>query len=517
LKKLRIRFEGLLLIVSTFFWLKHAIFDFIKTFNSDSAGSYLLGLSMAQHRSLVPSEFYYPNGDFPLTTNLVFALLTFVFGDSFTVFIVSHVICNVFLFAATYWLTTVVFNNNSLRFLFLSLVISGYSYIFSFNLIQQNAYGFLLTLSFLLIAKVVDIAKRNSMNFADMCIFAMIMGSYFLYNPIRSVVNVFIPLAALLFWDSFHKRIFVKIFRSISFARYLLLISIFSMFVLLRITFSAKTSFNFGVTSSGFINPELRSEGIGNAFDALFYTLGLSPNAESHVIGWGSIAASFMIVATLTHFLIFRSSEPTHASQIVLVFGCTSFAINFYLLASTNYFTSVESGRYLIIPLYMILLSIYCRKIYTKCDSINGLLLKRFAVALILIGQVISSFGINNDTSKPIRKIEKYLSQNGIDSILGTFWNVNAIIAFSSNSISGVPVNISQEKCLDPFLWITNKERFSDLPNTADLLLTKDEFKVIYSIPACSKLVYFDQALYYDDYVILPIDTSLVMFLRGAL
>jgi hypothetical protein len=481
--------ELIVFILGILTWLHYSIFGYDRVFNSDTAGFFTLAQTMQEHNSLIPREFYYANGDMPLSVNLIIYLLLKFTSPSMGLYALSNVILGAITLTSAYFFIRTFKLENTQTLALTGLLASGLSSSVNFFVFGQSSYGIVLACIFgtLAIVRSMDLTKSNilkaSLAWGPVCFL-------FLQNPIRGFFWGIIPiLIALTSLDEIKSMRF-------RFRRYkygIFISAFFPMFLstmLLRAYFQSQIPIHRGVLAATYLDPSNYLQNFAGAVNGLLHTIGASAVAGSPLFGGSGVSAltHLALYVALISFVVTNRFKISRYEKSLFVGFIFSFSFTLYQLGTTGLNTSLDSGRYLI-PSFLVLflgLNALAIKFQDRNSHRNAISL---FYALLICSQLVSTIHLVSNTSPSYLKTVRELEYLKIKSISATFWNSNIITAASAGKVSSKTILLDMNTCLTPFGWIISSDKYLTKSDTVRLLLNQNEYAQFKEISACSPYI----------------------------
>jgi hypothetical protein len=242
-----------------------------------------------------------------------------------------------------------------------------------------------------------------------------------------------------------------------------------------------------GITSSGFRTLDGFIEGIKNTFLGFFQLLGLFPEAKVPLVSVSGLIAiirfcSLILVLVLLRNLIHSESLPQKV-RFLWKFSLTGFLIQIFCLVVTNISIDVNSGRYLLIHMFIILLIVLASTDYTF--MVNSTLTKSLSVALLIafaFSSALMSISVDQSDFASRLKLIENLKQIGITQVNATYWQSAKNQFISNDEIIFNTVYLDPNTCFQEYWWLNDRKPLND---SLPLVLTLAESEYVNQIPNC--------------------------------
>jgi len=482
-------FELIVFILGILTWLHYSIFAYNRVFNSDTAGFFVLAQTMQDHNSLIPREFYYANGDMPLSVNVIMYFLLKFTNPSMGLYVLSNLILGVVTLISAYFFIRTFKLRNTQTLAITGLLASGLSSNMNFFVFGQSSYGIVVACIFATLAIIRSI-DLNKSNFLKACVAWGPTSFLFLQNPVRGffwgIIPVLITLTSL---DEIKSQQF-------RFRRYkygIFISAFFPMFlvtVLLRAHFQSQIPIHRGVLAATYLDPSNYLQNFAAAVNDLVHTIGASAVAGSPLISGSGISAlaHLAFYAALISFLVKNRFNLSRYEKSLLVGFAVSFSFTLYQLGTTGLNVGLDSGRYLIPSFLVLFLGFNALVIKFQDRNLHRNVIFLF-YALLICSQFLSTIHVISNTNSNYLKTVQELEHLKIKSISATFWNSNIMTSASGGKIHSKTILLDMNTCLTPYRWIISSDKYLNRSNTVTLLLKEDEYAQFKAIPACSSYI----------------------------
>ncbi|OIP94564.1 hypothetical protein AUK40_06810 [Candidatus Wirthbacteria bacterium CG2_30_54_11] len=506
------------------------------SFNSDGAGVNLFAEEMLKAGSLFPKSWLYVDG-LPVLQNQLYALFFLPFmANSFLLHAVAGIINCGALFLVLYWFTRKAGLGLFARLLVLSVVFSGISFFFSFNMFGHGYYGSMVT-GYLLILGLVMAGlrlgepseeKHTSRRFQ---LFSLLSSALVFILTVlislggrRPVIVFTLPLIASLVLAVLLTRPEKK--RIWSVLKYICILG-------------AGTAIGYGLYS--FLNNGLHlflakeNEGFASAgniitnlnmlFVGILDLVGARPGAQTAMVSLASIIFlckffifGFIVILPVALVFSLQRLKSPHFKFLV-IYTVVNLALTVYFLLFTRVIVDTSSLRYFIFQL--VLHIIVAGWFFQECWLENKLLLQRTYLFPFLIipllsplylssidlytnprsQQVINEFGeeMAPTDANPMDSLASFLKQSDLRYGYATYWIAGATTILTDSHTKVRQIGLETGIPL-PDLWLGSEDWYlpSAWQGSTCLIVTveqlnttvnKDDLALLLGVPQETKYV----------------------------
>ena len=483
--------------------------------NSDTAATFILAKEMHLRNSISPREYFYANGDYPLGVNSIFYILAKFIEPTLELMRISNVIMGSILIYSLYFCVKRVTSNRQISLISCGLFATGFSPSINFFLFGQGSYAsYIACLLFFFGSTFFTLDSNGKTSLLQNSLAWIPLGVLYFQNPIRALAWAFIPFILLTLYHFYTSNnetrlntwAYLELFRN-----YLITgLIIITFFVILRLHFDSNNKYSTGIGDSDYTPAGSRFEGLGNLYNSTLYTLGISANQNTNLFGLESFVsfARIMFITIFLGFIWITKSNLEVSNKSIILAGLVTFSISAYLLANTEYFANIESGRYLIPGFLVILVGLMgAIRINDSSNQLNKLLL--FSLLILISLNTLQNFKTLNGVKNPHQELllKKPFPENS--QVLATFWNSNVLEVLSNDEIRAISVMFDSDECLVPYYWGTTISHFENINSEVYVLLDSFEFNEIKANSSCNSIFRNSNfKIEYEPYIIIKIGTD---------
>jgi hypothetical protein len=481
------------------------------TANSDAYVGDALAKSIIENQSFMPKEFAYANGDFLVYYHHTFLIFIRFFSTNtqFAHGLASLFLATIFLFAIFVFVRQLNASFNR-SFYILAFVSTGISLPIADWFFTQAGYATLCSLILFFFANFLKFyfnpgfIHSKKLRVSDLLSMCLPLGMILLTNPLRFIMIFLFPFLFAIPFIGASPQESVDNFLRLLKSSYKAITFIFIPFIALRLLFETQATSKSGITGSGFRTLDGFNEGLKNTFLGFFQLLGLFPEANIPLVSSSGLIAiirfcSLILLLVLLRKLINSEILPQKV-RFLWKFSISGFLIQIFFLAVTNISIDVNSGRYLLIHTFIILLVILASTDYTF--MINTIFTKILSFVLLFafaFSSALMSISVDQSDFVSRLKLIENLKQIGITQVNATYWHSAKNQFISNDEITFNTVYLDPNICYQEYWWVNETKPLDD---SLPLVLTLAESDYINLIPNCHERLRSLQTLRVGNYIV---------------
>jgi hypothetical protein len=470
-------------------------------FHSDASIKNLLVGEILRTKQLFPADWFSPDNVWVLA-NHIYVLILFPFFrvNSFGLHAAAG-IANVVVLLAVVWFVLAKLEFRLVtRLLAVTVLFAGQSYYMGENLFGQAAYGFILMLTLLNLALLFFAMEHSSAGwkvFAGCCLLFGLVLFLTVLGGLRWLLTLTVPLLLTSF-------IYVLFFR-LDKARLQALLWLTLIVILASgLGFALGNSLNHAHSviankqSSGFANSDRIVSNAQLIVLGLLYLFGALPAPNAQLFSIAGVQASysffFMCLVLLGAVLTTRQLRVAQKPSAIYfaIFTVTSLLLNLYFLLFTNVSVDINSSRYLVVPVILLLIMglQYVDSVWPRSGNSTrwtaGLIIMIIPLYLLspynmvapAIGSIDTRGGRLNVAfrTSQAERLADFLVAQKQSYCYAPFWYADAITVLTDSTVQ-VRQILLQNQLPVPFHWLASLSWFKPEAHQGPtcLILTKIE------------------------------------------